>query len=94
MKNNKFLLFLACFNLVSVIFKIMVSVVDGYMIPQGWMTGLILDFGVYGIILSIPKVLNAIPSVIFSYLFPMLFSVSLHIGNTFFFSLSHITTPS
>ena len=53
MKNNKILLFLAMFNIVSAILKILIGFTDVYMIPQGWVTGLVIDvLSVYIIVTS------------------------------------------
>ena len=43
MKNSKLLVILAGLNITSIIAKILVSFGNGYTIPQGWITGLILD---------------------------------------------------
>ena len=43
MKDNKFLLFLAGINIFGEVGKIIVSFGDGYMIAQGWATGLVID---------------------------------------------------
>lgn len=43
MKDNKFLLFLAGLNIFGEVAKIITSFGNGYMIAQGWSTGLIID---------------------------------------------------
>lgn len=43
MKNNKLLLFLAGIKVFGIIAKIIASFGEGYMIPQGWLTPLVID---------------------------------------------------
>jgi hypothetical protein len=53
MKNSKFLFFLASLNVASILSKILLSFSEGYMIPQGWLNGLILDaLSVYVLVTS------------------------------------------
>ena len=44
MKNSRLLVFIAGINIASIIAKFLVSFINGgWMIPQGWGTGLIID---------------------------------------------------
>ena len=43
MKENKFLLFLAGIDIFSEVAKIITSFGDGYLMTQGWATGLVID---------------------------------------------------